>query len=296
MSWGMSGMCGEIAAYLPDQLAGLQSRGIKRANLTSLSLDPEAKPTSIVKLSASELRETRRLLDEAGIHGYCVTSPVAKYGVDTPQEQIDRELAGAIAAAGALDATYIRIFSFTAAQDSTLDDSRDAIFKAFESVVTRIEADAGGALPLLENNYRMYAGDGPRTRDLLADYVPPRVALAFDAHACLVLGAKPFDEVWSHVAPWVRVLHLKDYIPASKTIVPVGKGQAQLHEIISAANPEIVHDLALEPHLINSTYGEGRDPLELFQEAHANVLDALDRAAKPHPGGLSGSNRWAPSV
>ena len=296
MSWGMSGMCGEIAAYLPDQLAGLQSRGIKRANLTSLSLDPEARPTSIVDLSASELQETRRLLDEAGIHAYCVTSPVAKYGVDTPQDQVDRELAGAIAAANVLEASYIRIFSFTAAEDSSLDDARDAVFKAFEQVVTRIEAEAGGALPLLENNYRMYAGDGPRTRDLLADYVPPRVALAFDAHACLVLGVKPFDEMWAHVEPWVRVLHLKDYIPATKTIVPVGKGQAQLHEVISAANPEIVQDLALEPHLINSSYGEGHDPLDLFQEAHASVLEALDRAAKPRPGGLSGSNRWARSA
>ena len=68
-----------------------------------------------------------------------------------------------------------------------------------------------------------------------------------------------------------------------KTIVPVGQGDGQLTEIISAADSSIVEDLALEPHLHNSKYGEGRDPLDLFRESRDAVLNMLDTTGRPRP-------------
>jgi len=129
----------------------------------------------------------------------------------------------------------------------------------------------------------MYTIDGDTTQDILSDYEPGQVALAFDAHAYVVGETRPFTEAWSKVSRWVCVLHLKDYVAATGPIVPVGKGDGQLREIMAAADPNLIEDLALEPHLNNSAYGEGRDPLDLFREARNTVLSLLDATGKPRP-------------
>ena len=283
MSWGISGMCGEIADPIDDQLSGLRSLGITRANLSRLSFSAGEKARSIDTLSDTELADLRVRLDQNGLHGYCVTSPVAKYSVGTDTSFVSHQLERSIVAANMLQARYLRIFSFSVRDGSDTSTDRDQIHRAFETIVTTIETLGNGVIPLLENNYRMYTADGPSTRDLLANYEPGRVALAFDAHACVVAGTRAFDEVWPDVEPWVRVLHLKDYVAETKTIVPVGQGDGQLSDIVAAADSTVVEDLALEPHLINSTYGNGRDPLDLFRESRDAVLAMLDATGRPRP-------------
>ncbi len=289
MRWGMSGMSGEIAEPIDEQLARLRELGVARANLTKLQLSPDAPARSIDQLGADELAELQRRMDAAGVRGYCVTPPVGKYPVDTDSALVERQLQGSIAAAKALGARFIRVFSFAPRAGASAGEDRDAIHRAFERLVTAIEQSGCGAVPLLENNYRMYASDGPSTAALLGDYAPGRVALAFDAHACVVAGARPYDEVWPQVEPWVRVLHLKDYAAASTTIVPVGQGDGQLRQIIAAADPAAIEDLALEPHLHNSAYGKGRDKFDLFREARDAVLAMLDAAGKPRPAMAAGA-------
>ena len=81
----------------------------------------------------------------------------------------------------------------------------------------------------------------------------------------------------------MRVLHLKDYVASTGTIVPIGQGDGQWPEIMAAVDPKVIEDLALEPHLHNSAYGKGRDPLDLFREARDVVLAMLDATGKPRP-------------
>ena len=283
MSWGMSGMCGEIAEPLDEQIAGLRMLGVPRANLTKLRLTADGPALSIDELSDEQLASLRRRLDASGIGCYCVTSPVGKYAVDTDPAKVERQITRSIAAANVLGSRWIRVFSFAPRDGSTRAADRDAVKGAFERLVRRIETDGDGAVALLENNYRMYTLDGDTTRDILSDYEPEQVALAFDAHAYVVSETRPFDEAWDAVAPWVRVLHLKDYVAATGTIVPVGRGDGQLREIMEAADPGVIEDLALEPHLNNSAYGAGRDPLALFREARDVVLAMLDATGKPRP-------------
>ena len=283
MNWGISGMCGEIADHIDDQLSGLRSLGINRANLTKLSLSTREKARSIETLSNIELKDLQSRLAANGVQCYCVTSPVAKYSVDTDARLVSQQLERSIVAANILQARYLRIFSFAVRDGSDNPTDRDQIHRAFEGMVRTIETLGTGVIPLLENNYRMYAADGPSTRDLLADYEPNRVALAFDAHACVVAGAKAFDEVWPEIEPWVRVIHLKDYVAETQTIVPVGQGDGQLSDIVAAADSSVVEDLALEPHLISSAYGSGRDSLDLFRESRDTVLAMIDSANQPRP-------------
>ncbi len=283
MSWGMSGMCGEIAEPLDEQIAGLRVLGVPRANLTKLRLTADGPALSIDELSDEQLAELRRRLDGSGIGCYCVTSPVAKYAVDTDEAKVERQLARSIEAANVLRSRWIRVFSFAPRDGSTGAEDRDAVKAAFERLVRRIETDGDGAVALLENNYRMYTLDGESTRDILSDYEPEQAALAFDAHAYVASETRPFDEAWGKVAPWVRVLHLKDYVAATGTIVPIGQGDGQWPQIMQAVDPDVVEDLALEPHLNNSAYGAGRDPLELFREARDVVLAMLDATGKPRP-------------
>ena len=283
MSWGISGMCGEIAGPLDEQIAGLRALGVPRANLTKLSLTADGPSLSIDELSDAELASLRRRLDESGISCYCVTSPVGKYAVNTDPDKVVRQIERSIEAANVLGSRWIRIFSFAPRDGVSGAEDRNVVKDAFERLVRAIETSGDEAVPLLENNYRMYTMDGDTTRDILLDYEPGQVGLAFDAHAYVVSEIRPFDEAWSKVEPWVRVLHLKDYVAATGTIVPVGKGDGQLREIVSKADPNVVEDLALEPHLNNSAYGEGRDPLGLFREARDTVLALLDATGKPRP-------------
>ncbi len=283
MSWGMSGMCGEIAEPLDEQIAGLRVLGVPRANLTKLRLTADGPALSIDELSDEQLAELRQRLDASGIGCYCVTSPVGKYAVDTDPAKVERQLARSIEAANVLGSRWIRVFSFAPRDGSTSAEDRDAVKGAFARLVRRIETDGDGAVALLENNYRMYTLDGDSTRDILSDYEPEQAALAFDAHAYVASETQPFDEAWDAVAPWVRVLHLKDYVAATGTIVPIGQGDGQWPQIMRAVDPEVVEDLALEPHLHNSAYGKGRDGLDLFREARDVVLAMLDATGKPRP-------------
>ena len=283
MSWGMSGMCGEIAEPLDEQIAGLRVLGVPRANLTKLRLTADGPALSIDELSDEQLAELRQRLDASGIGCYCVTSPVGKYAVDTDPAKVERQLARSIEAANVLGSRWIRVFSFAPRDGSTGEEDREAVKGAFERLVRRIETDGDGAVALLENNYRMYTLDGDSTRDILSDYKPEQAALAFDAHAYVASETQPFDEAWDAVAPWVRVLHLKDYVAATGTIVPIGQGDGQWPQIMRAVDPEVVEDLALEPHLHNSAYGKGRDGLDLFREARDVVLAMLDATGKPRP-------------
>ena len=89
-------MCGEIAGPLDEQIAGLRVLGVPRANLTKLSLTADGPSLSIEELSDAELASLRRRLDESGIGCYCVTSPVAKYAVDTDPAKVDRQLSRSI--------------------------------------------------------------------------------------------------------------------------------------------------------------------------------------------------------
>lgn len=283
MSWGMSGMCGEIAEPLDEQIAGLRVLGVPRANLTKLRLTADGPALSIDELSDEQLAELRRRLDGGGIGCYCVTSPVAKYAVDTDEAKVERQLTRSIEAANVLGSRWIRVFSFAPRDGSTAEEDRDAVKGAFERLVRRIETDGDGAVALLENNYRMYTLDGDSTLDILSDYDPGQVALAFDAHAYVVSETRPFDDAWSKVEPWVRVLHLKDYVAATGTIVPIGQGDGQWPQIMNAVDPDVIEDLALEPHLNNSAYGAGRDHLDLFREARDVVLAMLDATGLPRP-------------
>lgn len=283
MSWGMSGMCGEIAEPLDEQIAGLRVLGVPRANLTKLRLTADGPALSIDELSDEDLTSLRRRLDGSGIGCYCVTSPVGKYAVDTDPAKVERQIARSIEAANVLGSRWIRVFSFAPRDGSTAAEDRDAVKGAFERLVRRIETDGDGAVALLENNYRMYTVDGDTTRDILSDYEPGQAALAFDAHAYVVSETRPFDEAWSKVAPWVRVLHLKDYVAATGTIVPIGQGDGQWPQIMQAVDPDVIEDLALEPHLNNSAYGAGRDHLDLFREARDVVLAMLDATGLPRP-------------
>ena len=196
MSWGMSGMCGEIAEPLDEQIAGLRVLGVPRANLTKLRLTADGPALSIDELSDEQLAELRRRLDGSGIGCYCVTSPVAKYAVDTDEAKVERQLARSIEAANVLRSRWIRVFSFAPRDGSTGAEDRDAVKAAFERLVRRIETDGDGAVALLENNYRMYTLDGESTRDILSDYEPEQAALAFDAHAYVASETRPFDEAW----------------------------------------------------------------------------------------------------
>ena len=137
-------------------------------------------------------------MDASGIGCYCVTSPVGKYAVDTDPGKMERQLERSIEAANVLGSRWICASSRSRrATGRPAAADRDAIKRARSSgwcEPSKLPATA--TVPLLENNYRMYTLDGDTTLDLLSDYEPGQVALAFDAHAYVVSEVRPFDEAW----------------------------------------------------------------------------------------------------
>ena len=150
-------------------------------------------------------------------------------------------------AARTLGAKYVRVFSFYAPEGKKITDMRDEVFAGMEALL-KLAREYG--VTLCHENEALIYGDVPeRCRELL-DHFGGELKCVFDMGNFVLEGVTPYPDAYELLKKDIAYFHIKDSLAAG-AIVPPGKGEASIKEILAAYEAEFSHDffVSLEPHL-----------------------------------------------
>ncbi|MDF2670048.1 MAG: xylose isomerase [Paenibacillus sp.] len=266
----LTGFSDEISSDLDMQLHVLDSLGIKHLELRGVW------GKNVLDLSVNEAAEIKENLDKRGFRVSAIASPIGKIKITDDfgphLEQFERALDLAIY----FGAPFIRIFSFYIA-DKQYDEHRDEVFSRIQAII-QIAASRGIVL-LHENESHIYGDTGVRCLDLLQSCESPNWLAAFDPANFVQCGVRPMTEAYPLLEPFIAYVHVKDALAATGQVVPAGRGDGQLRELIAALKAKGYEGyFSIEPHLAAHDPYKGRTGPELFEVA-AKALQELLREA-----------------
>ncbi len=181
----------------------------------------------------------------------------------------------AVERAGQFDTPNIRVFSFYYGEEEPAA-CRDAVIAQFERMVG-YAADHGCTV-LHENEKGIYGDTPERCLDLVQSVDHPNLRLIFDPSNFIHCGVRPDAEAWPLLGDHVAYFHIKDAEAASGRVVPAGRGDAGMEEILQqAAAAGFEGFLALEPHLKEDDPDYGGSGAERFAIAVAALREVLGR-------------------
>ncbi|MFI5084314.1 MAG: sugar phosphate isomerase/epimerase family protein [Actinomycetales bacterium] len=245
VSWTLSGFGDEVDPDPAVQAAVLLALGASHIEVRS------AWGINVVELEPSRVAELKSILDGAGLAVSAVASPIGKVPASLPPSHEVERLRRVIAVAKALDARYIRIFSFYPAEGQQPADVRDAVIERLRLLAA--EAEAAGVVLLHENEKDIYGDTPERVLDLLESVDSPALRAAWDNANFVQVGTKPFSEAYALLRPYLEYLQVKDAVAATGDVVPAGHGDGELLETLTALRDDGYTGFAsLEPHLASA--------------------------------------------
>jgi sugar phosphate isomerase/epimerase len=249
--WQLSGFGDEIDADPVVQAAVLQSLGARHIEVRS------AWGTNVVDFTADQLEELGRILADRTMAVSAIASPIGKVDVSLPVEHEVGRLERAVVAAHALDATFIRIFSFYGAYDS-----RDAVLQRMRALADLAEREN---VVLVHENEKDVYGDVPsRVLDIIESVGSDALRVAWDSANFVQVGVKPFTEGYAVLRPHLAYLQVKDALAVTGEVVPAGEGDGELRQTLAALRDDGYDGfVSLEPHLAEA------DSLGGFSGPHA---------------------------
>ena len=244
--WMLSGFGDEIDPDIEVQLAVLQALGAQHIEVRS------AWGTNVVDFDADQLGAVRAALQRRGMRVSAIASPIGKVDIALPIEDEAARLRRVIDVAHALDARYIRMFSFFRGEGVDVASIRDRVLTALRGFATM--AEEAGVILLHENEKDIY-GDVPvRVLDIIESVGSDALRVAWDSANFVQVGVRPFTEGYTMLRPHLEYLQVKDALLATGEVVPAGEGDGELPETLTALRDDGYAGFAsLEPHLTDYT-------------------------------------------
>jgi sugar phosphate isomerase/epimerase len=185
-------------------------------------------------------------------------------------------LRGALHAADAMQAPYVRVFSFFIPEGQEPGHYREEVIDRMGIMAG--EAEDSGVTLLHENEKEIYGDVPSRCVDLLAGVGSPALRAAWDAANFVRCGVSPYKEGYASLRPYVEYVHVKDALSGSDTVVPAGEGDGQLPETLSALRASGFDGFfSLEPHLASAGTYSGFSGPDLFRKAAETFKELLRR-------------------
>ena len=240
--WTLSGFGDEIDADPHVQISVLQALGARHIEVRS------AWHTNIVDLSPAQLDDFAKILDERDMAVSAIASPIGKVDIGDDPAGEQARLQRAIDAAHRLRARYIRIFSFYRGDAVPVSDIRDEVLTRMRGFATL--AERNDVILVHENEKDIYGDVPARCLDLIESVGSDALKVAWDNANFVQVGIRPFDDGYAMLRPHLEYLQLKDAIDGTDQVVPVGEGDGQLRETLTALRDDGYTGFAsLEPHL-----------------------------------------------
>lgn len=200
---------------------------------------------NVVDLKDDELAEYKRILDAHGIRASALGSPLGKINLSDDFAAHLEKAKRAFNAANVLGADKVRMFSFYL-DGRTREDARPEVLEKLTALLDL--ADAYGLTLCHENEAKIYGESHEMCRDLITAL--PRLKATFDMGNFVLDGCRPYPDAYNLLRDDIAYFHIKDSLSAG-AIVPAGKGEAQIKEILTAhaAYSPTPFFISLEPHL-----------------------------------------------
>jgi len=267
----LTGFADEISPELDEQLDTLAQEYISHMELRSVW------NTNVLDLTDDELEWVKSASAQRGIGISSIGSPIGKVSVAEAFGPHLERFRRALRAADAMEAPYVRVFSFFIPEGQEPVRYREEVIDRMGTLAG--EAEDSGVRLLHENEKEIYGDVPSRCVDILAGVGSPALRAAWDAANFVQCGvSQPFAEGYESLRPYIEYVHVKDALSGSGKVVPAGEGDGQLPETLSALRASGFDGFfSLEPHLASSGMYSGFSGPELFRKAAGAFKELLRR-------------------
>lgn len=237
----LSAFADEYADSFEEQLHALTRFGIRNIELRHLN------KKNISVLSRGEVKEAKRMLDAFGIKVSAIGSPIGKIKLDDDMDAHLETAKHIFESADVFETRLIRMFSFYAPNGKNINDMKSEVFDSLERLV--LLARKYGVTLCHENEAKIYGDIPERCREIF-DYFDGEIQCVFDMGNFVLEGVKPYPQAYELLKKDIAYFHVKDALAAG-AIVPAGKGEAHIKEILDAHKAYASKDffVSIEPHL-----------------------------------------------
>ena len=221
--------------------------------------------------------EVRSKLCDNGLGVVSIASPIGKVKITDPWRDHLERFKIAVDAAHFFETPFIRIFSYYPPdKGGDIGPHREEVVRRMRAKVDYLAANGPGLTLLHENEKGIFGDTGRRCLDLTSAVNSPRFRAAFDFANFVQVGERPQDN-WKLLAPYTAHIHVKDAVLADGHIVPAGKGDGGIAQVLPEAYRVGYRGfLSLEPHLAADQQFSGFSGPGLFTVA-ADALKDLCR-------------------
>lgn len=242
---------GQIKAMLRNRLDGLEIRNVDGINIADITCD--------------KAREVKSALDAEGLVVWSVGSPIGKINVyDDFVPHLDK-FKHTLELSNILGSENMRIFSFYIPEGVAHKDCQNEVLDRLGKMA---EIAKSFGVILCHENEKGIFGDTPERCKILLDNIDGLFGI-FDPANFVQCGVDTLA-AWEMLSDRIRYMHIKDS-KRDGTIVPAGKGDGNVREIVSRFVENGGRDFTMEPHL---TVFEGLATLEREGE-QSNVTNAF---------------------
>ena len=267
--WILSGFADEISPDLQSQCQTLNGLGIEYIEFRS------AWDKNVLDLDDDQLDAAGRILAAHGIQTSSIGSPIGKIPITEDFEPHLARFSRAVHVAKALDASYIRLFSFFMPAGDDPARHRDEVLRRMTALTT---AAKGHEVVLLHENEKEIYGDNPaRCLDIVESVGSQQLRLIWDAANFVQCGVRPFTDGYALLRPYLEYVHVKDAVMATGEVVPTGEGDGELAQTLRAMKADGFEGFfSMEPHLAAAGAMGGFSGADLFTQATRTFTRLLD--------------------
>ena len=213
---------------------------------------------------------------DRGVGVSSIGSPIGKVPITDPFGPHLQRFGRALHAADVMEAPYVRVFSFFVPDGHEPGIYKDEVLERMSVLAN--EAQSAGVTLLHENEKEIYGDIPVRCAQILFGVDSPALRAAWDAANFVQCGVRPYAEGYALLRPYIEYVHVKDALAGSRRVVPVGEGDGEMEETLSALHASGFDGFfSLEPHLASSGTYRGFSGPELFRKATQAFKDLLRR-------------------
>ncbi|MBQ7822529.1 MAG: sugar phosphate isomerase/epimerase [Clostridia bacterium] len=232
----------EYSPNIDEQIVGMKQNGVEYIEIRNVD------GTNIADITEDKAREVKAKFDSAGIKVWSMGSPIGKIDIDGDLDAHLEKLGHVIKLAKIFDCDKIRMFSFFIPDGAEKSAFREKVMSGLEKMLDL--ADREGILLCHENEKGIY-GDTVASCLEIKERFGDRIKLIFDPANFCQCNEETYPYGYSKLGEHLHYMHIKDVRLSDQTIVPAGKGNGHIPEILSEINKRVEGDfiLTLEPHL-----------------------------------------------
>ncbi|MBQ7654652.1 MAG: sugar phosphate isomerase/epimerase [Clostridia bacterium] len=266
MKFNLTAFADESSPEIMGQIDALKRNSMKYIELRGIN------NKSAYDYSVEESKEFAKIYRENGISVSALGSPVGKIQITDDFEPHFDFLKKCVELAGVYETKLIRLFSFYIPKGEDKKQYRNEVIDRVGKMAEYCRQN--GIVPCHENEADIYGESAAECEDLLKNI--PELDAVFDPANFIVTGNDAFD-AFKLLKGNFEYLHIKDALKETKQIVPAGKGDGRLGEIIAdyASKSEKDRFLTLEPHL---TVFEGLSNLQHEAVKHKYTFETKEEA------------------